>query len=174
MKKVLTLREAELVFEFEGALEAKRFDDKRKHGLSHCMKAVDFVVEYPDHELFVEVKDPDNTQALPERRLEFAQKLESKELMRDLARKCRDSWLYRWAEARDKPVRYVLLLQLSTLTPAMLLTLTDRLRRELPVAGPQTWTRPFVARAVVLDMRQWNALERYGTVRRVPIAPGSP
>lgn len=168
MGKALTLREYELVFEFAGALEARKFDDGKVHGLTHCMKSVDFVVEYPDHDLFVEVKDPDNSKATLERRVIFRKKLQSDELIGAVARKYRDSWLYRWAEAHDKPVRYVLLLQLATLTPPMLLTLTDRLKRELPVDGPTTWTRRFVHSVVVLDIRQWNAVGRYGTVRRVP------
>lgn len=167
--KVVTLREHELVFEFVGALQAKVFDDDT-HGLSHCMKAVDFVVEYPDHDLFVEVKDPDQTDATPERRAAFERKLHSAELIRSLAGKYRDSWLYRFAEQRDKPVRYVLLLQLSSLTPELLVTLSDRLKHELPLHGPRTWIRPFVERVAVLDMRQWNAMGRYGTVRRVPRA----
>jgi hypothetical protein len=172
MVEMHRLREAELVFEFTGALQATVFDDKEKHGLSHCMKSVDFVVEYPDYYLYVEVKDPDNSQALAERRATFGTKLSSGALMSDVVRKYRDTWLYRWAEQRDaKPVRYVLLLQFSTLTPVMLLTLTDRLRQALPVVGPQTWTRSFVAHAAVLDMNQWNAIGSHGTVRRVPQPP---
>jgi len=165
-RRRITLREQELEFEFVGALDAKVFDDE-SHGLSHCMKAVDFVVEYPDHEVFVEVKDPDQSAATPERRTKFEEELMSGPLVGKLARKFRDSWLYRWAEHHDKPVRYVVLLQLSTLTPPLLLTLNDRLKRELPTPGPATWTRPFAQGVAVLDMDQWNAIGRYGTVRRV-------
>lgn len=168
----ITLRENELVFEFEGAVRGRVFDDG-SHGLSHCMKAVDFVVEYPAFDLFVEIKDPDQSQSTPERRAAFARKLQSDELERDLARKYRDSWLYRWAEQRDKPVRYVVLLQLSTLAPPLLMSLTERLKRALPIEGP-AWIRPFVQSAVVLDMHRWNAMGRYGTVRRVPLGPENP
>ncbi|MCB9718057.1 MAG: hypothetical protein H6712_29675 [Myxococcales bacterium] len=52
---MLTLTENELVFEFAGTTMASKFDDQQ-HRLSRCMKAVDFVVEYDDHDLFVEVK----------------------------------------------------------------------------------------------------------------------
>lgn len=165
-RKVLALQEQELLFEFVGAVRGRKFDD-HEHGLTHCMKAVDFVVEYPDHDLFVEVKDPDQSGAPPERQAAFVRKLQSDELVRDLARKYRDSWLYRWAERPDKPVRYVLLLQLSTLTPPLLGNLAERLKRELPLQGPGHWTRTLVQGVAVLDMRQWNALGRYGTVRRV-------
>lgn len=165
---VFQLREEELVFEFVDALDAKVFDDS-SHGLSHCMKRVDFIVEYSSFDLFVEVKDPDNTKTTPENQAIFEQKLKSGKLVDDLVGKYRDSWLYRWAEGRDKPVRYIVLLQLSTLGPPELGAFTDHLKRQLPVnaAGAPSWTRPFLAGAAVLDMRQWNALGHYGTVRRV-------
>jgi len=168
-KKNFTLRERELVFDFKGALDAKVFDDSR-HSLSHCMKAVDFVVEYPDHQLFVEVKDPDCSGATPTRRAEFSKELMSGHLVGKLSRKYRDSWLYRWAEHHDKPVRYIVLLQLSTLTPPLLMVLADRLKHELPFLGPDSWTRPLAQGVAVLDMNQWNALGRYGTVRRISAA----
>lgn len=166
---MVTLQEKELVFEFAGAHHGKVFDD-RTHGLS-CLKAVDFIVEYEGYDLFVEVKDPDKTGLTAEERAAFVRKLRSNELVRSLAGKCRDSWLYRWAEHRDKPVHYAVLLQLQTLRPPELLTLTGRLKRELPLAGPSSWTRPFVQSALVLDMAAWNAHGRYGTVRRVPGGP---
>jgi hypothetical protein len=59
------LRVGELVFDFVGALSAELFDGQA-HGLSHCMRAVDVIVEYSDRDLFVEVKDPDHTEAKAE------------------------------------------------------------------------------------------------------------
>lgn len=167
----ITLQEHELVFHFEGARRAQIFDNET-HGAAHCMKAVDFVVEYPEFDLFVEVKDPDDTKATPERREVFRKKLVSGPLLRELAQKYRDSWLYRWAEGRDKPVRYVFLLQLSTLDPALFLQLTDRLKRALPLAGPSSWTRPFVDGVAVMNMDSWNALGAYGSVVRVTDGKG--
>ena len=41
---------------------ARKFDD-HSHGLSHCMKAVDFVVELPHLYLFIEFKDPEHPSA---------------------------------------------------------------------------------------------------------------
>lgn len=172
---MLTLTENELVFEFAGTTMASKFDDQQ-HRLSRCMKAVDFVVEYDDHDLLVEVKDPDQTGATPERKARFVEKLQGDELVRDLARKYRDSWIYRWSHDHDEPVRYVVLLQLSTLSDVMLLSLTDRLRHELPALGPggAPWPRPFVLGASVLNMQSWNRLGRYGTVRRVPAPAPAP
>ena len=60
------LREGDLQITINDAIEARKFDDEASHGLSHCMKAVDFVVELPDRYLFIEVKDP-KTLRLPRR-----------------------------------------------------------------------------------------------------------
>jgi len=59
----MILTEGDLSFTFNGALSAIQFDDGSTHGLTHCMKAVDFVVEFQDYYLFVEVKDPDHPSA---------------------------------------------------------------------------------------------------------------
>ena len=52
-------READLYFDFSGAIRADKFDGPR-HGLSHCMKSVDFVVEWQHQLWLIEVKDPEN------------------------------------------------------------------------------------------------------------------
>ena len=36
----------------------RKFDDNNSHSLSHCMKAVDFIVELNDKIFFIEFKDP--------------------------------------------------------------------------------------------------------------------
>jgi len=143
--------------------------DGGSHGLSHCMKAVDFIVEFKDFYLFVEVKDPDNTQATAQRRHAFATQLTQPRFPKAITQKYRDSFIYRWAEQKlDKPVRYVILLQLSTLQPAQFLALDQVLKRELPFSNtPSSWSRSIVDGLAVLDMNNWNALNAYGTVRRV-------
>ena len=162
------IEDGELQFTFPAGAGVLRFDGNL-HGLSHCMKAVDFIVEFADFYLFVEVKDPDNTQATPQRRQEFADQITHPEFPRALTRKYRDSFLYRWAEQMlDKPVRYVVLLQLSTLQAAQLLTLDQALKQELPVSNtPPSWNRPIVEGLAVVDMAQWNGLGVYGSVQRV-------
>ena len=54
--------EGDLRVEFRGVVEARKFDGS-DHGLSHCMKAVDFIVELPERYLFIEFKDPQNPNA---------------------------------------------------------------------------------------------------------------
>ena len=50
------LREGDLEVEFVDANNGRKFDEE--YGLSHCMKAVDFIVEFEDRYLFIEFKDP--------------------------------------------------------------------------------------------------------------------
>lgn len=163
------LTEGELEFDFPAAIQAMKFDDGG-HGLSHCMKAVDFIVELADRYLFVEVKDPADTKATPERQATFETKLKSGALCKALTGKLRDSLLYRWAAERlDKPVFYLVLLELPLpLDPAAYVTLNDALMVELPTKNlPTTWARPLVQGAAVLNMAQWNRLAAFGTVKRV-------
>ena len=162
------LQEGELEFSFPAKAVPIRFDGDA-HGLSHCMKAVDFVVEFAAFYLFVEVKDPDSTQATQQRRQRFVAQLTEPDFPRAMARKYRDSFIYRWAEQKlDKPVRYVVLVQLSTLQPPDFLAIDERLKRELPVSKiPPSWSRPVVDGMAVLNMAKWNELGIYGTVQRV-------
>lgn len=156
-------------FEFPGALDAFVFDEKDKsqphfHGLSHAMKAVDLVVEFPNDTLFIEVKDfhaPDdyNFKAA----VSDDEKSERRERMshlRDvLVHKFRDTWLYRWSERTtgtpDKPVRYLCVL---TLENGLLGVLNKELGLALPKdkAGPR-WQRELAQACVVLNPKRWNS-----------------
>jgi hypothetical protein len=163
-----TLREGELEFDFSTAVSACRFDDPPLHGLTHCMKSVDFIVELTDFVAFVEVKDPDNSKAPAENREAFAEKLQSGQLVKALTSKFRDTRLYRWAIGPiPKPVKYVVLLQLSTLQPPALSTVATNLKRGLPT-GLQvpSWNEAIADDAVVLDIAAWNRIGTFGTVRR--------
>lgn len=52
-----TLSEGDLRLTVPDPANGRQFDDAQ-HGLSHCMKAVDWVVDLPERTCFVEVKDP--------------------------------------------------------------------------------------------------------------------
>ena len=58
-----TLCEGNLQMTFPQDAKARKFDEPTSHGLSHCMKAVDFIVEEADRVLFIEIKDPDHPNA---------------------------------------------------------------------------------------------------------------
>ena len=154
------------------AASGKKFDDKATHRLSHCMKAVDFVIELNDRVLFIEFKDPDNPAALAERGAVFIKKFLSGHIDDELKTKYRDSWLYEWAKGQiTKPVFYLVLIGASALSAAELVTRTDALKRQLPVADAngQPWKKPFVAGCAVMNMAAWNKALPQFPVSRVGV-----
>ena len=54
---------------------AEKFDGE-SHGLSHCMKAVDFIIETPRALNFLEIKDP-NASVDAQRKAEYIENLTS-------------------------------------------------------------------------------------------------
>lgn len=153
-----TFKEGNLRITINNVVDARKFDlpGSSGHGLTHCMKAVDFIVELPERYLFIEFKDPED--APPERRHRFVEKLTSGRLDGDLVYKYRDSFLYEWASGRaDKPVDFLVLIALDLDKPA-LSNRTNQLRRRLPLRGPQSkpWPQPIVASCGVFNLRSWN------------------
>lgn len=143
-----------------GAL-GRKFDDQETHRLSHCMKAVDFIVELDDRTLFIEVKDPEHPKAKNKDRNKFLKGLLSGALDADLKTKYRDSFLYEWASGRaNKPIYYLVLICASSLSEAELLARTDALKRQLPVNGPndQPWKNSLVAGCAIMNVDTWNKL----------------
>jgi hypothetical protein len=155
---MIFLSEDEVRIGFPNGTRARRFDDDQ-HGLSHCMKAVDFIVELADRILFIELKDPDNSKAKAKDKADFMKRLSSGEINRDLALKYRDSYIYELSEDRaKKPVYYWVLIAAAALDAAELLTRTDALKKYLPVEGPdgRKWARPFVSGCAVMNIESWN------------------
>lgn len=154
--KVLT--ECDLQITITDAVCARKFDDA-SHRLSHCMKAVDFIVELPDRYLFIEFKDPQAPGSTPEQRCCFIQKLQSGKLDETLKYKFRDSFLYEWASGRaDKPINYLVLVALDTLPTPLLRHRRRELERKLPMNGPggQPWPRPIAKSCAVFNIEMWN------------------
>jgi hypothetical protein len=166
------LAERDLQMTLPVKAKGRKFDDKTMHGLSHCMKAVDFIVELEDQLLFIEFKDPENPDASLERSAEFIKKFRAGQLDSDLKTKYRDSWLYEWAKGQiTKPVFYLVLIGASALSAAELVTRTDALKRQLPVADAngQPWKKPFVAGCAVMNMAAWNKALPQFPVSRVGV-----
>ena len=133
--------------------------DSSSHGLSHCMKAVDFVVELSDRVLFVEIKDPQNPHAIPANATAFFNRFQSGEIDEDLKYKYRDSFLYEWASGRThKPVHYYVIVAISSLGAPDMLARTEALKRKLPLKGPSSgdWKRGIVADCLVVNIQLWN------------------
>lgn len=164
------LTEGTLQLTISGAVDARKFDDTR-HGLSHCMKAVDFVVELRDRYLFIEFKDPQDPKALTKDRDKFIKNLQSGQLDEDLKYKYRDSFLYEWAAGRaDKPVDYLILIALDSLTAPLLLNRKRAMERKLPLLGPgsRRWPRPIVRSCDVFNIASWNKHFAQYPIKRLP------
>ena len=167
-----TLTEGLLQITIPDAIQAKKFDDGTTHGLTHCMKAVDFIVELADRYLFVELKDPEHPLSKPRDRAKFIQEFLAGKIDEDLKYKYRDSFLYEWAAGRaKKPVYYLVLIAMNSLTEADLISRTDDLKRKLPIQGPVSapWTKQFVAGCAVFNIAAWNKRLAKYPVRRLPV-----
>ena len=174
-----TLVEGNLRITLPREARARKFDDQSTHGLlDRHMKAVDFV-DLNDRKLFLEVKDPENPEALPERSERFISRFLAKELDVDLVRKLRDSLLYEWAcDDVDKPIHYWIIIAIERLDDPLLSSRTDDLKRSLPIVQtlPLRWRRRIVEDCRVFNIRSWNeALPAGYRLARVETgAPGGP
>lgn len=169
----MTFTEEDLEMVIPDVVTGGKFDGAG-HGLSRCMKAVDFVIELEDRYLFIELKDPQHPHATEQSRGEFIRKLKDGRLDEELKYKYRDSFLYEWASGRaNKPVDYFVLIALDTLDDAQLLTRTDSLARNLPRRGPddRPWRREIVRGCSVFNLASWNRKLPHYPVNRVGAGP---
>ncbi|HPA47756.1 MAG TPA: hypothetical protein PK395_18480 [bacterium] len=153
------LTEGNLRISVPSNVKARRFDDGNTHGLTHCMKAVDFILELKDRYLFIEIKDPEHPQANPKNRQAFIHEFIAGQIDEDLKYKYRDTFLYEWAcEKADKPIYYLVLLAMSGLTEADLSAKTDDLKRKIPLLNPSSkiWKRRIVEDVIVFNLSTWN------------------
>lgn len=176
--------EGKLQFNFGTAWSHEKFDDNTSHFLTHCMKAVDFIVELPDRIVFLEVKDPQHPGATPATTMQFERELRSGALIKDVLRpKCCDSLLYKLV-TQDvdlyKPIYYYVLIALDTLNEPELLALTDKLKTRLPIVanGSRVWKKfaaarkpaRFIQGCAIFNLAAWNRMSDRLTasVHRMP------
>jgi hypothetical protein len=150
----MILREGNLSFDFSDAVDGFKFDEQDKdkenfHGLSHCMKAVDFIVEFHDYYLFVEIKNPTDSS-------EYNHPNKKNDLIKTLVTKFRDSFIYRWAEEKlDKPVKYLCLVELDN---AAISYLMKELKIKLPATVSNAkWKKPLIETCIVTNRAKWNS-----------------
>jgi hypothetical protein len=158
------LTEDDLEFNFGSALDAIVFDDDNLHKPS-TIKRVDFIAEFNDKFVFLEIKDPDRPGAVnPEA---FRTKLLGGNLIPDLAGKYRDSIWFRTLSGKAiKPVHYVVLLSMASLEPALLLAKQDELKRSLPITHTD-WSAPCAQACVILNLEQYKRQFGADSVRRL-------
>ena len=87
------LIEGELQIAVHDAIRAWKFDGP-SHGLSPCMKAVDFVVDLQDRYLYIEIENLQRKTADAESAAEYLRRLEHGNIEEVLKYKFRDSFLY--------------------------------------------------------------------------------
>ena len=152
-----TLREGELRVDLPSSARGRKFDDQT-HRLSHCMKAVDWIIDLPDEIYFVEVKDLDAPGAVGHSQRErYFDDLKAGRNDRDLVTKFRDSFIYRWACGQvDKPIFYLVVIACEDLDGAMLLHRSKALRRQLPSGVPKVWRHAIAKDVLVFNERTWN------------------
>ena len=95
------LEEDGLQITVAGAVNARRFDGAG-HGLSHCMKAVDFVVELADRYSIHRAQGSTESEVQVGDRQRFIQGFHSGQLDEDLKYKYRDSFLYEWGIGKSE------------------------------------------------------------------------
>ncbi len=167
----MKLTEGELEFEFNNVIDVFKFDENNinapnYHGLSHCMKGVDFIVEQPESYYFVEIKDPSHSDASEENKSKFKEKAVSGKLTKELVQKYRDTFLYRWAENKlEKPIVYICLVSLES---PLVLQLMNELKRQLPEgeAGPN-WQQGIVESVVVVNIDLWHRNFSHWSITRL-------
>ena len=171
-----SLQEKQLKISFPQETVGRKFDDQ-SHGLSHCMKAVDFILKKNNRIYFIEIKDPDNTNTSEETRKDFKAKLKTSELCKEFVQKFRDSFLYEWAsdQISNEDIFYLVILAMRSLTKADLITLNDELKRKLPLKGPPSgaWKKSLVAGCGVFNLQSWNENFPDFQIERTNLQPDS-
>lgn len=158
------LAENELEFDFSSAMEAIIFDDDALHNPS-TMKRVDFIAEYTDRFVFLEIKDPDQPEAANP--VAFKTKLLTGNLIPDLAGKYWDSYWFRNHSGKvTKPIHYVVLISMASLEPALLLAKQDELKKSLPITH-KDWSAPCAAGCAILNLDQYKKQFGANSVRRM-------
>ena len=157
----LTVDDAVAVWKFDGP----------NHRLSHCMKAVDFIIEIPDCYQFVEFKNPQISGPAAQHLNKYIKEFNSGNLDKQFQYKYRDSFLYEWASGRaDKPIDYLMLIAIDSLTPNHLLSRMQAMQQKMPLRAPgnQPWSQTFVRSCSVFNIASWNRTFPNYPVTRLP------
>lgn len=165
-------------FNFPKAKELYKFDETDKlsvhyHGVS-CLKAVDVMAEFTDFYMWIEIKSyPD--EYIIKLKKEGDQRKKNDEhhiksyLCNNLARKYRETFIYRFAENKiDKPIVYVCLLNFDS---ALKLHFKQELQNCIPIGKPSNrWKKFILEQLVVVNEKDWvrnETLSLLGTCQHV-------
>ena len=156
----MKLKERDIEINFTNAIDGLIFDQMQSHlpdfhGIGE-MHRVDFIVEFDEAIVFVEIKDPGNPKAQSEGLEKFHTELNNGTLSTTFMAKFIDSFLYRWAEDKiTKPVFYI---NLVTLDTELLPSFSDEIAKKLPPMGKSLprWKRQLVENCQVFNIETWN------------------
>ena len=170
----MKLKERDIEIDFTNAIDALVFDQMKSdqpnyHGIGE-MHRVDFVVEFDEAIVFVEVKDPANPRAQAKGLEKFQKELNNGTLSATFASKFIDSFFYRWAEDRlSKTIYY---LNLVTLEGELLPNLSDEIAGKLSPSGKSSprWQRHPVQNCQVFNIETWNENFPKWPVTRLTVA----
>lgn len=171
------LRERDIEIDFTNAVDTLVFDQMKSgqpnyHGISE-MHRVDFIVEFDEAILFVEVKDPGNPKAQEKGLQKFRDELNNGTLSSTFASKFIDSFFYRWAEDRlSKEIHY---LSLVTLESEVLPNFSDEIAKKLSPTDKNSprWKRHPVRNCQVFNIETWNENFPKWPVTRIAAAAGA-
>lgn len=155
--------EGDRVFDFSRAVSSERFDGKR-HRLSHCMCATDFIVETSSALLLIEVKNLNRGPEAHKDCAKYMAKVQRQDpFINEIVPKFRDTWIYLWCEDRlVKPVRCLVYLELPPGMSYSMEPLSSKLAQGIPLRGGETtgrWKREIAQSALVLDCETWTSTQ---------------
>jgi hypothetical protein len=154
---MLDAKDGDLYFDFPDAVSQEPFDDEATFG-STTIQAVDFIVDFETHYVFIEVKDPDKP--LAANPAAILAKLKDGKLIWKLAGKYRDSrFFFEFQQRPRKPVHYVVVLSWAKLEKALLLAKTDELKRAIPISH-SSHRFPCLDHCIILNLDQFK--KRFG------------
>ncbi len=147
----MTLTKGRYELNFDAATDATVWGEEATKDHSDLL-LVDFVVEYDDRYLFVEILDS--------REQNHPGDFRSDVLCERLARMYRDSMFFHsFGDRQPKRVEYAVLYTIPSVDGFLVYALQDELKRRIPLSHP-VWTADSAAECAVMTVEQWK--KRYG------------
>ncbi|WP_159881806.1 hypothetical protein [Paenibacillus puerhi] len=153
-------------FDFSNAVWATDELNQMYRKISSILSDVDFIAETDQEIIFMEYKNADVENAANPGA--FVQKLKSDEHYRSIALKYYGSILYALVSGRNKPYRYVYVLECAAAGSTERLRIRTKIRSKLPfdLQNGQEFSRRLIEDFEILSIEEWNNNPIYG---RFPI-----
>ena len=154
------LTEGRFCFDFSKAICAYKADMPTLNGLG----GVDFIIELADQFIFIELKDLEHKKVPSDNRAEWVRKLKiTKEnlFLSDLGVKFKDTIIRKWAnnEEFDKPIYYIVILELNVIDAALKMKLSEDLSGKLPTCISEKYgfkKNIRIKRREIINIKDWE------------------